>query len=52
MDSFKLTGKTEKEFIKHLHRNKFCSDNIRKEFGNDKCAEILLKEEKLVLSQN
>jgi hypothetical protein len=29
-----------------------CSDNIHKEFGTEKCAKILLKKEKLVLSQN
>jgi len=27
-----------------------CSDNTHKEFGTDKCAKILLKEGKLVLS--
>jgi hypothetical protein len=31
---------------------KHCSDNIHKEFGNDKCAKILLKKGKLVLSHN
>ena len=29
-----------------------CSENIHKEFGNDKYAKILLKKGKLVLSQN
>jgi hypothetical protein len=52
MGELKLTGKTEKEFQEQMQTVKFRSDNIYMEFGRDKCAKIVLKKGKLVLSQN
>jgi len=52
LDDLKLIGKTEKELQKQMQVVRTFSDDIHMDFGLDKCAQIVLKRGKLVLSKN
>jgi hypothetical protein len=52
MDDLKLIGKSEEELQKQIQTVTAFSDDIRMEFGLDKCAKIVFKKGKLVHSQN
>jgi hypothetical protein len=48
MDDLKLIGRSEEELQKQIQAVTTFSDNIYMEFGLDKCAKIVLREERLV----
>jgi hypothetical protein len=52
MDDLKLIDKSEEELQKQIQTVKTFSDDIRMEFGLDKCAKITFKRDKLTHSQN
>ena len=52
MDDLKLIDKSDEELQKQIQTVKTFSDDIRMEFGLEKCAEIAFKRGKLVHWQN
>ena len=52
MDDLKLIAKSEEELRKQIQTVKTFSDDIRMDFGLEKCAKITYKKGKLILSQN
>jgi hypothetical protein len=52
MDDLKLTARSEEELQRQIHTVKTFSDDIRMEFGLEKCAKITFKRGKLISSQN
>jgi hypothetical protein len=52
MDDLKLIAKSEEELQKQIQTVKNFSDDILKEYGLEKCANITLKRGKLTHSQN
>jgi hypothetical protein len=52
MDDLKLLGKSEQVLQKQLQTGTTFIDDMHREFGLDKCAEVLFKEGRLVHSQN
>ena len=52
MDALKLIAKSEEELQKQTQTVKTFSNDIRRDFGLDKCAKITFKKGKLTHSQN
>jgi hypothetical protein len=52
MDDLKLIAKSEEELRKQIQTVKTFSDDIRMDFGLEKCAKITFKKGKLIHSQN
>jgi hypothetical protein len=52
MDDLKLIAKSEEELQRQIRTVKTFSDDIHMEFGLEQCANITLKGEKLISSQN
>jgi hypothetical protein len=52
MDDLKVIAKSEEDLQKQIQTVKTFSDDIRREFGFDKCAKITFKRGKLTKSQN
>ena len=52
MEDLKLIRKTEEEVQKQLQAVRKINDDVRMEFGLEKCAKFVLRKRKLVHSQN
>jgi hypothetical protein len=52
MDDLKLIAKSEEDIQRQIQIVKRFSDDIRMEFGLEKCAKVTLKRGKLISSQN